>query len=304
MSLNNLLFVEGGGMKGAFGAGVLEAFLRENPQFERNFDYIIPSSANVGSIAYFLSGKGLEYGREIWTRAVASPQMSSRLSIVCNLLNPRQFRPAVDVRYLTQDVFREFGINYDELRKKIEKLRIPVFDIDSLETVLYSFKREFDSDEFHNVMQAAKSSPITTDEVVEVNGKKFIDGAFKDPYPFLDPEFDGIKKVLVLTQPLDLDQENPFKRRAFIEKIITSYGKFGPLPQECYNILAYKEKRKNEFAQRIRSGVRSGEIFIVDPPTGFRKLTLDNSHRSLRQSYDEGIKQGRAAYEEICEFLY
>ena len=173
------MILEGGGIRGAFTAGVLDTFIEEGI----NFDMVIGSSAGAAMMCNFLSG---QKGRSL-----------------ASLLTPRNqsfygFREFLrSGKFLNLDKMYNEGLEND-----------PVFDFDAYfnnptkrEYVVSNCrtgKAEYlsdnnDKNRFKLVGKASCALPIVC-RAVELDGNRYMDGSMTDPIPVKKIEKDGYDK--------------------------------------------------------------------------------------------------------------
>lgn len=185
------LVLEGGGMRGVVSAGMAAAI--ERLGLTACFDLVVGSSAGALNGAGLLGGVALE-GPAIYCGPLASRQF----------INPARLligRPALDVRF----VLAHASANLDrERHERTISSPVPlicvVVDVDSAAAVTFAGMRT--KDELWDVLLATTRMPLFGGRPVEIDGRRYVDGALAAPIP-LDAALEaGATHVLVLqTRP-------------------------------------------------------------------------------------------------------
>lgn len=186
-SVDRVLVVEGGGMRGSYAAGAL---LQLYESGDRNYDAVYATSSGAACSAYNLTGQSEAVA--IWKDHLHGSQF---ISI------PRMLRggAALDLDYLVDHLFqRKFPLNVERLRSRGIPLQIPVTD------VLTGEVRYFDAtkrDPFP-LLRAAMSVPGAAIHPVMLDGRAYVDGGVVDQVPLLPALALRPREVtVVLTRP-------------------------------------------------------------------------------------------------------
>ena len=183
------LVLEGGSMRAMFTMGVLDVFMDENIEV----DGIIGVSAGALFGPNYYSkqrSRALRYNK----RFCKDPRFISLWSflITGNIVN-RKFA-FYDVTY-KHDIFD------DETFKKNNKgYYATVTNIETGKAEYLEMKDVYNNLE---ILRATSAIPVVS-KIVEINGKKYLDGGIADSIPLLQAEKMGYDKIIVvLTRPLD-----------------------------------------------------------------------------------------------------
>jgi len=242
------LVLEGGGMRGLFSAGVLDALLELK-------ELSVNGIVGVSSGALF----GVNYVSKQKERAVRYNK-----------------KYADDKRYMGLHSWITTGnaVNKDfafyELPYKLD-----VFDNETFK------KAETD---FYVVMK-----------IIEINGKKYLDGGISDSIPIDFCESLGYDKIIaVLTRPEGTYKED---KLGFLYKLV--YRKYPNLVNSLLNMATDYEK----VLAKIKDLENKGKIFVVRPPEVLKIGRLEKNRDKIQKVYDTGLNTGLKELNNIVKYL-
>jgi predicted patatin/cPLA2 family phospholipase len=185
------LVIEGGGMRGVVSAGMVAAL--ERLGLSDAFDLVIGSSAGALNGAGLLGGVAAD-GPGVYAGPLASKEF----------INPARLligRPAVDLKFLLGYAAANFG--HDAGPGAIERLAPLIcvaVDVESAAPV--SFSHFTTQQQLWQAMMATMRMPLFGGRPVEIDGRRYIDGALAAPVPLATALEAGATHVLVLqTRP-------------------------------------------------------------------------------------------------------
>lgn len=276
------LVLEGGGMRGIYTAGVLEAFM------ENNFyvPYVIGVSAGACQGASYLSR---QKGRN--SRAMLDFIDDPRYLSYKNYLRNREL----------------FGMNllFDEIPNQLlpfdfktfhevqDRFYIGTTDMETGET-LYFEKNDFPNETLY-FLRASSSLPFISHPYL-FQERLLLDGGLSDPIPLKKSIQDGnTRNIIVLTQDPGYQ-----KRKSMFEWAIKrAYRKYPGL----VNVINNRVEIYNETLDLIASEEKQGRAFVIRPQTKLNLGSLEKSRRKLNDVYELGIAEGYVAYESLLEWL-
>lgn len=180
------LVLEGGGTRGSYTAGVLDAFLKENIMFH----YIVGISAGAAYGLSYVSGQKGRNKLLIEHHIHKKKYMSLR-----NLLKNNSF---INRDYVFREIQEEhLFFDWEMFQKNRAKLLSGAFDCEEGSTVWLE-KEEIDQSYLPII--ASSAIPFVS-PMVEIKGKKLLDGGILSPIPIEKSIADGNQfHVIVLTQ--------------------------------------------------------------------------------------------------------
>jgi predicted patatin/cPLA2 family phospholipase len=278
MLLKPGLVLEGGGMRGAYTAGVLEAFLENNIEFP----YVIGVSAGACNAASYLS-KQKGRNRKVNIGFVKDPRYLS-------------FRNYFRNREL-------FGMDYvfDEIPKKIVPFDFEAFHRNNAEFVIGTtdcytgkpvyLKRNDYKEDVLMAIRASSSLPFAA-PVIDFLGHQLMDGGISDSIPIKKAKEDGYKKnVVILTRNRGY-QKKPSKFQYFIKR---KYHQYEGLCKALEN----RWLHYNETTEFLHSEEQNNHAFIICPKEPIKVSRIERNPLRLSQLFDQGYKDGEASIEQI-----
>lgn len=276
------IVVEGGGMRGIYGAGVLDVLLENDIKA----DGLIGVSAGAIHGCSFVSGQkgrsiryNLKYSRD--------PRYMSMRSLI-----------------RTGDMF---GIDfcYRELPETLDPFDNETFESSSTEYYVTCTDVETGQPVYHRCpslrgdridwVRASASMPLAS-RIVELDGKKLLDGGVADSIPVMAFRKMGFKKDLViLTGPEGYRKKQnpmlPLIRRAYRE-----YPEF--VETAASRHLVY-----NRELDEISRLEREGEILVIRPSRRIKISRTERRPERIEQMYRLGREDAMKAFSGIKAFM-
>ena len=276
------IVVEGGGMRGIYGAGVLDVLLENDIKA----DGLIGVSAGAIHGCSFVSGQkgrsiryNLKYSRD--------PRYMSMRSLI-----------------RTGDMF---GIDfcYRELPETLDPFDNETFESSSTEYYVTCTDVETGQPVYHRCpslrgdridwVRASASMPLAS-RIVELDGKKLLDGGVADSIPVMAFRKMGFKKDLViLTRPEGYRKKQnpmlPLIRRAYRE-----YPEF--VETAASRHLVY-----NRELDEISRLEREGEILVIRPSRRIKISRTERRPERIEQMYRLGREDAMKAFSGLKAFM-
>jgi predicted patatin/cPLA2 family phospholipase len=179
--------VEGGGLRGAFAAGVLSEL---GALLKRPATHVFATSSGAPNAAYFATGQ-IADGVRIWEERTHGSQLVD----FGNLVRPT---PVMKIDELVAVIRTEIPLDAAKLHGSETELHIAVTEVESGTGHLVRAT----PDNVFSLLQAAMAIPIAYGQVVRVGAERYIDGGFRAPLPIREAlELEPRKLVAILTKP-------------------------------------------------------------------------------------------------------
>ncbi len=273
-----VLVLEGGGMRGIFTAGVLQAF------FDRGytpFDLIVGTSAGAIIGTAFASGQ-IYLARD----AFFSELISGRFIRVSNLFRPEKHILNLDWMIDTVLMGNEpldFGY--------LKRWAVPVLacashipeDSYPCPDYLNTCKEDIAS-----VLKATAAIPILYRGFVKYNEKYYLDGSLTDPIPFklpLEMGFDPSEILVISTRPRGYRKEHASFWVRILSESFYDEAKYGYLIEA----MASHQRLYNE----QRNALESSGIDVIYPPGDFKVKRLTQSGEKILAGFSQGVAAAR-----------
>ena len=264
------LVLEGGAMRGMFTAGVLDVFLDE----QIHIDGIVSVSAGALFGVNFPSkqkGRVLRYNKKYLNdkRYMGWHSLFTTGNIVNKDFAFYQLPFELDV--FDQEAFARSGIDFYTVLTNVE----------SGEAEYVKIHNAFEQME---TLRATSAMPFVS-KMVEINGKKYLDGGIADSVPLRFCQQLGYDKIIViLTRPLDYRKTptnsllfNAFYRRypKLVERLTNRYADYNRAVEDVI--------RLNE----------QGEIFVIRPSVTLPIRRIEKDVAKVQAMYDLGVRDGQ-----------
>ena len=143
-------------------------------------------------------------------------------------------------------------------------------------------------------LRATSAMPMVS-RVVEIEGKKYLDGGISDSIPLDKAMALGYDKIIViLTRPLDY-RKKPSNNWLF--KLF--YRHYPKLIERWANRYA----EYNQAVEKVIEMEKAGKIFVIRPSESLDISRLEKDLAKVQTMYDLGVKDGQAALSELKNYL-
>ena len=274
------LVLEGGAMRGMYTAGVIDSFL----DHDVHVDAIVGVSAGACFGCNLFSkqrGRALRYNQRF---AGDKRNVSLRSLITTGDIVNREFAYYVVPR--KYDIFDE-----ETFEKSGGEYWVTVTNVETGEA---EYMRMYNLLEEIEKLRASAQMPFCS-RMVDLDGKKYLDGGIADSIPVRQALKMGFDKlIVVLTQPADY-VKGPMNRhmiRAFYHKY----------PNLCKTLID-RHNRYNAQAADVMQLEKEGKIFVIRPKEELGISRLEKDPDELQRVYDIGIADGEKTMDALKEYL-
>lgn len=265
----------GGGLRGIYGAGVLDKCLDNGIEF----DYCIGVSAGSANICSYLSGQRGRNFKSYYTYSFRKQYMS-----LDNFLHKGSY---FDLDYVYGDLSidgAESPLDFAAFSASRQEFVIVASEAESGK-VRYFTKADMHKNDF-SVLKASSAIPVFC-QPVEIDGIMYYDGGISDPVPVKKAFADGCTKVvLVLTRPIS-SVRIPDKDLRLAKILHRHY------PMASHN-LALRAKRYNDSVAYARELAKEGKLLILAPDDIAGVDTMKKTKDSLMRLYGKGYHDASA----------
>lgn len=276
------LVLEGGAMRGMFTAGVIDVLMENSIKF----DGIIGVSAGA---AFGCNYKSNQIGRVIrYNTKYIKDKRYCGLRVLLREGNLYSTEFCYGVVPLELDVF-----DFDTYEKTEVEFYVVCTDIETGEAVYHKYEGK--RDHGFDWIRASASMPLVS-KIVEIEGKKLLDGGMADSIPVREFEKMGfLKNVVVLTQPEDyVKSKNPL-----IPLMKLKYRKYPKLVET----MARRHRLYNETLGYIKEKEKRGELLVIRPESALPLSKTEKDPEKLRAVYNLGRSVAEKRLKEIREYL-
>lgn len=274
------LVLEGGGMRGLFTAGVLDVFLEENIQAQ--------GAVTVSAGALF----GINY---------PSKQKGRVLRYNLKYLNDKRYMGFHSLLTTGNVINRDFA--FYELPFTLDPFDQATFQqsqmdfwvtVTNVETGEPEYIKIEDAFAQMEALRATSAMPLVS-KLIEINGKKYLDGGISDSIPLQKCQELGYDKIIViLTRPLEY-RKKPSAMWLF--KLF--YHKYPKLVERWAN--RYMEY--NQAVEQVIQLNEKQEIFVIRPSKTLEISRLEKDPTRVQEMYDLGVSDAKNAIEKLRAYL-
>lgn len=276
------LILEGGAMRGMFTAGVIDVMMEHGIAF----DGAIGVSAGA---AFGCNYKSKQIGRVIRynTRFCQDPRYGG-LRVLLKEGNFYSKKLCYEEVPLIHDVF-----DFDTYERNPMEFYVVATDVDTGKAEYHLLADR--NDHGFEWIRASASMPLLS-RMVEIDGKKYLDGALADSIPVQFFESIGYdRNVVILTQPHGFR-----KKRDSLYPLMKQYYRKYPKLVEA---IATRHEVYNASLDHIAQQEKNGNLLVIRP---LEKLPISRTEKDpdkLRKVYEIGRSVAEHRIEEIKAFL-
>ena len=276
------LILEGGAMRGIYTTGILDVLLENNIEL----DGAVGVSAGA---AFGCNYKSRQIGRAY--RYNLRFCRDRRYCGVYSLITTGDIFGA-DFCYnqipLKYDVF-----DFEAYKNNPMEFYIVATDIETGEAVYRRFD-DFDDGNF-DFLRASASMPLVS-QIVEIDGKKLLDGGVADSIPIRFFEETGYdRNIVILTRPKSY-RKTENKMMPLVKMMYKKYPKLIEAMENRHRVY-------NETLDYIAEKEKRGEILVIRPESDLPIGKIEKNLEKIRETYIIGRKIATRRLEEIKAFL-
>lgn len=276
------LVLEGGALRGIYTAGVLDVLLKNNVKVDK----IIGVSAGALFGVNYKSnqpGRALRYNLKY-----------------CNNKNYMSYHSLLTTGNI---VNKEFC--FDKLVNELDPFDFDTFSnnkIDFYATVTnvetgkaeYHLIKDLRNEKDSEYLRASGSMPFIS-QIVEIDGKKYLDGAIADSIPIDKMLTMSVDKIIVVpTRPIDFRRR---KKTTILNKL--KYKKYPLFADKLSN----RYKMYNEEVERIIDLENQGKVFVIRPSRFVNIKRLEKNPEIIQEMYDLGVSDTKSKLKELKKYL-
>lgn len=274
------LVLEGGAMRGLYTAGILDVFLEQ----DIHVDGIVGVSAGVLFGVNYPSkqkGRALRYN----LKYLNDKRYMGLHSLITtgNIVNKdfAFYDLPINIDRFDEQTFIDSGIDF----------YVTLTNVDTGQAEYVKLSHIFEQME---VLRATSAMPFVS-RMVEIDGKRYLDGGIADSIPLEKCRQLGYDKIIViLTRPLEYRKKavNPLLFKLF-------YAKYP-------NLVASLTQRYLNYNQRVEQVIeadKKGEIFVFRPSKTLPIKRIEKDPVKIQAMYDLGVADAHQALADLKHYL-
>lgn len=277
------LVLEGGSLRGLFTSGVLDTLLEEKIEIS----YV--NGVSAGSM------NGMNY---------ISKQIGRTLEINTKYLHDRRY---ISLRNMMK---KRLLFNFEFLFGELSKTLVP-YDYDAFfasqqkyevvatrcRTGRPEYFEKSECEQILDAIQASASMPVMS-KMIDVGGRKYLDGGVSMPIAYQRALDLGYEKVILI-----LTRDHGYRKKAMSRMMLHAYERyFEPLP-ELLAALREIPDRYNRMQEEIGELEKQGRIFVIRPEFPVNVSRVEQDTEKLKALYEEGLRVGKKQIGPLKEYL-
>lgn len=275
------LILEGGGMRGMYTSGVLDAFMDSDLYIDNIYAV---SAGCYNALSYISRQKGRTYRMNI---------TYLRDKRYINMMRLITTGSAINNDFIFEEVFKNLDkFDYEAFKNNCKKLCVVCTDCETGEA-FYPLVKDLEKDA--DYIKASTALPLFTN-MVHIDGRKYTDGGVSDSFPIEKAIEDGhVNNVIILTQP---------KGFKLGDNSLTKFYKvrYRKYPNLIKTMLERKEKY-NKTLEYIEKLEEEGKAIVIRPKESLNISNLEKNEDKIRKIYEMGYVDGMEYVSKIMKFI-
>lgn len=276
------LILEGGAMRGIYTAGVLDTLLKNNI----HVDGVIGVSA--GSI------HGCSYVSEQYERSINYYKACRNDYRFLSFKSFFKTGNIVDTNYCYDEIPNKlFPFDHNTFEKSKTKFYVTITNIET-GAPEYIYLKSLRNENI-DYLRASASMPVIS-QIVEIDGKKYLDGGMSDSIPIEYFKNLGYDKCIIVKTKDRTYKKSKEKILPIAKKIYKDYPKF-------IERLKNRHIDYNNQISKIRKLEEKGEVLVIEPSKKLKISRLEKKIENIIEAYELGKKDTNNKLKDIENFL-
>ncbi len=276
------LVMEGGAMRGMFTAGVTDVLMENGIKFD--------GAVGVSAGAAF----GCNYKSNQSGRVIRYNTRFCRDRRFCSLRSLIRTGDIFGAEFCYHEIPDRLDVfDYETFGNSPMEFYVVCTDAESGKAVYHKCKKA-DYEELEWI-RASASMPIVS-RVVEIGGRKLLDGGISDSIPLKFMEKTGYERnVVILTQPRDFVKP-PSSMARRVKPLLRKYP-------DLINAMNNRHKMYNAELKYIRRSEQEGRAFVIAPPEKLPVGHIEHNPDVLREVYRTGRNTANKCLDDMINFM-
>ncbi|HJJ36379.1 MAG TPA: patatin family protein [Methanocorpusculum sp.] len=274
---------EGGGMRGAYTAGVIDAFIENGIDFTSVYGV---SSGACHATTYL--SKQFGRARKIIVEYAHDKRYFSFSSL---MKTGNMFGIEFIFKTLTHEL-EPYDFETAKISTTQSKFYVGAINIRTAESEYFVIH---DMDEEYQTLAATMALPIIS-RPVKLNGNKYLDGGIVDSLPIQRAIDDGCKKIVMVQT-----QDATFRRK--FNMLTPFFGIWYLFHLKLVYKIGTRHIRYNEALDQIAEAEKKGEVFVIRPrkPVTIKRLEFDQD--KIEALYQDGYRDATELMPKLKAYL-
>lgn len=278
--MKTLLILEGGGLRGIYTAGVLDAFMKNKIKV----DAVIGVSAGaLFGINYLSNQQGRVLRYNLDNLKNKNYMGISSLIRTGNIMN-KDFcfdKLIYETDPFDFDTFNKSKTDFYCVVTNVVTGKAEYIKIDDIENQL-------------EYLRASGSMPVVS-RIVHIRGKEYLDGGISDSVPIRWGLKNGYKKIIVIeTRPRDYRKKK--HSNFFFKRFYKNYPKFVETYSNRYKVY-------NKTKDYIESLEKENRVFVIRPSELVKISRIEKNKDKIQEMYRLGMRDANNKLKDLKKYL-
>ena len=278
------LIVEGGGMKCAYSAGILDAFMEKGI----TFDHVYGVSAGASNAVNYIAGQHNRC-RRFYVSHAATPQYASKMMF----LKTGNF---FDLKYIYATMSNEGGIDpldYDAFQNS--PMDFTCVATDAMTGKPHYFRKYEIRRNHYEPIMASCALPVFCHPIV-IEGRTYFDGGISDSLPVARALRDGCERLVILSSKTSGFEMSPQGHKLIYEIALSRY----PM---MIRAVSRRYRMYNQQMKRVRQLEAQGRAMVYYRPSELPVSTTSVDPKVSEELYQRGRDDLFATEEKFLSFI-
>ena len=282
------IVAEGGGQRGIFTAGVLDAF--QDNQFNPFQIGLGVSAGAQNLLAYFMAERG--YAKRAISELTSAP----------GFFGPHRFigaRDVIDLNHYFETTVSdpEYRLSYQRITK-VQKSRQLVFVATNRDTLQPAYLKP-NEETVIDYLKASSAVPYLYKAPLVDHQQELVDGGVADPIPVCKAITMGAKHIVVIRTVSADTEQSSWRQR--IDSLPLKFQR--ALPALVRDMLKEHEDAYTKAINTMRSPPEGVSITHIAPETALDSHAFGSSAQAMNMDYESGLAAGLALIESLQNSL-
>ncbi|RDW16144.1 patatin family protein [Oceanobacillus arenosus] len=282
MNANVGLLLEGGGMRCAYTAGVLDLFL------DKGIEFPVVATASAGAlIGSSYITKQRDRNHKLLKAVGKSPESISFLKMI-------REKELFGMDYIFDKIPRELvPIDFLAFQDSAAKFIIGTTNIDTGRPIYFD---QFDTlEDLIKITRASCSLPVLASSIFHQE-VELMDGGVSDPIPIKPLLEQGLKRnVVILTR-----NKGYIKRGTMLNWFFRRFFKEKP---ELIRLLRDRHHTYNQTMQTLVEMEKRNEVLFIQPEQPLKASRIEKSQKKLEELYKQGYSEAKNNIDALKRFI-
>lgn len=276
------LVLEGGGMRGVYTAGVLDALMEK----EFYLPYVVGVSAGACHAASYIS-RQVGRNKRVNIGYVSDPRYLSYRNLI-------KSKSLFGMDFIFDEIPRKHDpFDFDTFKKASQIFEIGTTDCRTGRPIY--FEKNTYGDDILTIVRASSSLPFVA-PVVEFRGISLLDGGIADPIPIRRAMAKGYdKNIVVLTQQRGY-RKKPFKYHWLAKRIYSHYP-------GLVEAMVQRHEVYNRTLDDIELLEAERKVFVIRPKQPLKVGRIERDSAKLTALFQDGYHDATERFPEILRWM-